>query len=291
MSLTPEQLEARKKHIGSSDVSMILNCHPFGLSAFDLWLEKTGRLPEKKSNDLMEIGNALEPLIMDYAESKLGAIERSVYRECKSLPVIASNLDGMVISTGEPVEGKSSNVQGFARNDFGEEGTDNIPNGYILQVQTQLVCVDDAIEQAHVAAWIGGRGKCLFTVKRSVDLCNIIIEEAAKFWACVESDTPPEGSLPSLESLSKMRRQPKTIVPIDGLKVARWKKMEALRKRVVEREEELKREVLTELGDAEAGDYGDSETILTYYAESVKAHWRKESTRRVARVAKRKLLT
>jgi putative phage-type endonuclease len=64
--------------IGGSDIAAIVGVHEF-TSAFDVWLEKTGRAPADVVNEAMEMGAELEPTILSRYEKKFGV---SLIRPC-----------------------------------------------------------------------------------------------------------------------------------------------------------------------------------------------------------------
>lgn len=68
---TDEWLEGRRALIGSSDIPIIVGESPYR-SEYDLWAEKCGlatREPEPASRRLMDIGKALEPVLLSLYEA------------------------------------------------------------------------------------------------------------------------------------------------------------------------------------------------------------------------------
>ena len=60
----PDFEAERRKGVGASEAAQACNVSEYG-SAFELWERKTGRTPPKKQTMAMEIGNALEGLLID----------------------------------------------------------------------------------------------------------------------------------------------------------------------------------------------------------------------------------
>ena len=52
----------RKKHIGGSDAAACVGLNPFS-SAYSLWAEKTGKIPEFEGNLATDVGTYLEEFI------------------------------------------------------------------------------------------------------------------------------------------------------------------------------------------------------------------------------------
>lgn len=69
MSLSPEELELRKKGLGASEIACVLGLHPWR-SGLSVWLEKTGRSQPSGPNSRTELGERMEPVIADWFVSQ-----------------------------------------------------------------------------------------------------------------------------------------------------------------------------------------------------------------------------
>ena len=98
-------LAERRQRIGATDVSAIMGVNPYS-TAYDVWLDKTGKLEPWDGNDATSIGNILEPSILDEAERRWGELNRQVVVKDIHSPV-AATLDGWNPKTWEVVEVKS----------------------------------------------------------------------------------------------------------------------------------------------------------------------------------------
>ena len=210
--ITDLQRINRKKHIGSSDVSAILGLDPFK-NAYEVWLDKTEKLDDKeKTGRAMNLGSMLEHAIIRMAEDRLGKIIRNQYRTVKDFPVLAASTDGIVKTSGEPVEAKSTNITHRApeTDQWGEEGTDQVPERIILQCTVQMMATESQV--CHNPVIIGGRGFVMFRIPFDKDLAAMILERVAKFWEFnVQGDNPPENCTPSMEIIRRVRREPQSI--------------------------------------------------------------------------------
>ena len=272
--ITKAQLAARKDHIGSSDVAAILGISPWA-SAYDVWLQKTGKLEEKhETNDAMEDGNLLEAVVLRWASKELGAIEkRPAMLEFRhnELPIV-SHPDGIVKEDGVPVEVKTAGMRGPIMGNWGEPGSDEIPENYLVQCTVHMMCVKAEI--CHVPCWLGNKGRVLFRVTRNADLVNVILERVAAFWKLVQSDTPPEG-WPSYDVVRMVRRQEGKRIALPASPVATWRELEAKAKDAKEQAETAKAAVLAIMGDAQIG---ESEGGIVTVTKSVrKAYTVKEA--------------
>ncbi len=251
MPITPEQREERKKHVGSSDIAPILGVSPWK-TAYDCWLEKTGKLEDGEiTNEAMELGNELEPIIINRAEKILGELTRDfqVSADCKAPLVV--NIDAVTKAEVIPVEAKSTGIKSFYVDEaWGEEGTDEVPNYVTLQCHAHMIAVCSDI--CHVPTIIGGRGFKMFYVPRSEALVLIIIERVEEFWNdFVLKDLPPVG-LPSLDFARRIRREPSKIIELPSSAMEKWIASKDALKAAAKIKDEADAELLKDLGTAEA---------------------------------------
>lgn len=249
MPITERQREQRRKHLGASDIPVMLGLVP-QKSAYDLWLEKTGQLEPQPETEAMRLGTLLEPIILDEAERELGKLLRNQYRRAKGLP-IAANCDAILRATGEPVEAKSSGITGPVYGPWGDADTDEVPDSAIVQVQVQMLCTKADI--AHIMAWVGSRVFVRYRVQRNESLIAQLVGRAKSFWACVEANVPPSDSHPTLETLKRVRREPESVVNLPDDLLRRWKVAAEVEKMAKSDVDGAKAAILEALGTAEAG--------------------------------------
>ena len=75
----------------------------------------------------------------------------------------------------------------FLANEWGTQGTDEIPPAYNLQVQTYMFITNKP--KAHVVVLIGGQNYKEYAVEADKKLQEQIVEKATAFWKCVLDDT------------------------------------------------------------------------------------------------------
>ena len=73
-----EWLEERRKSIGGSDAAAVIGMSRFA-SPYTVWMDKTGRLPEKEDTEAMRIGRDLEEYVAKRFEEASG---KKVRRAC-----------------------------------------------------------------------------------------------------------------------------------------------------------------------------------------------------------------
>jgi putative phage-type endonuclease len=288
--ITDIQRQNRKKHIGSSDVSAILGMDPFK-NAYEVWLEKTGKLDDKeKTGRAINIGSMLEHAIIRMAENRLGKIIRNQYRTVKDFSVLSASTDGIVKLSGEPVEAKSTNITHRApeSDQWGKEGTDQVPERVIIQCTVQMMATESPI--CHNPVIIGGRGFVMFQIPFDKDLAAMILDRVADFWNNnVQKDIPPENSVPSMEIIRRVRREPKTIATVADELVQRWVENREARLQLQKAEEQTAAELLAQIGTAEAGKFSGG--LISFYEQTRKAYSVPETKYRVLRLQKRKELS
>jgi putative phage-type endonuclease len=287
MAITEIQRRNRKNHIGSSDVSAILGMDPFR-NAYEVWLDKTGKLDDnQKKGRALSLGTFLEEAIILMSEERLGKITRNQYRTVKDFPVLAASTDGIVKSTGEPVEAKSTNITYRApeSDQWGEEGTDQVPERIIIQCTVQMMATESQI--CHNPVIIGGRGFVMFQIPFDKDLAEMILERVSHFWKHnVQGDNPPENCVPSIDIIRRVQREPQSVSPLADDLVERWIAARDAKLQTEKQAELLSAEVLATIGTAEAGKYSGG--LVTFYEQTRKSYTVPESKFRVMRIQKQK---
>jgi predicted phage-related endonuclease len=106
----------------------------------------------------------------------------------------------------------------------------------------------------------------MYRVNRDEELIEMIRTRGVDFWQNhVLPKVKPEGEVPALEVLKRIKRIPKAVATVDeGVCLNYFAASEALR--AAEKiADEAKAQVLLAMGEAEAGDWGDATTMLTFY--------------------------
>jgi len=296
MPITQKQREQRRKHLGGSDIPIL-----FGLNRFrnphDLYLDKTGKLEDKPlDSEAAMAGTLFEDGVIQYAEQTLGQIKRNQYRSADGLP-IATNIDGIVMATQEPVEIKVEGLFWKLRDGWGDEGTDNTPYDVIVQAHAHMICQKSDV--CYVAAFLGGVGFRLYRIEKDDELVEIIIKKATAFWNDnVLADVPPED-VPSIESIKNIVREEGESIEINNVLVDCWLELEAAAKGAKTKADAAKNTMLAAMGTAEIAtcELGtvtyksqlrksiDSKALKAEMPE-VAAKYMKESSYRVARFKK-----
>lgn len=167
-------LAERRKGLFSSDAAAICGRSPWR-TAWEVFLDKTGQLPESEPSELMLLGLELEPVIANLYQQKTGAslIEPGL-RWHPKVPWLGANCDRL--ASDRIVELKFA----ASGRGWGEEETDEIPQHYLLQVHHQMLVMGEQL--ADVAVLFGYGRFRIFTVPRNEDLAESLLSLEAEFW-------------------------------------------------------------------------------------------------------------
>jgi predicted phage-related endonuclease len=290
MALTESQRADRKNHLGSSDIPAVLGFSRFS-NAYDVWLEKTGRVtPKEKTQDYIQAGNLLELPVIEwlskYLVEPITVKEESQQMERKvdGFPIVV-HLDGYVTATRDPVEVKTEGVDHPIIEPWGEAGTDEVPEYTCLQAHAHMMATDREI--CHVPTFLGGRGFGYFFVKRDNHIVELIKRQAVDFWENhVLKDIPPENVAPSLAMAKRIRRVEGEAVELRDGMVEDWLKAKEEAKEAKKRVEFHQAGILALLDGVEMGTctHGD----ITNFEQNRKGYTVEPTSFRVMRLKKRK---
>jgi putative phage-type endonuclease len=152
---TPEWLDARLDRITASDLPILTGNSPYRSSPLDLWAHKTRRLtaepPSPETQELWDLGHALEPVIADRYTLMRDRPLRRVRRMLQSrrIPWAAASLDRVSAVRGERLIVELKWVPWRRR----VEGPEPVPAYVQDQVQWQLLV--SGWPMAHVAVLNG----------------------------------------------------------------------------------------------------------------------------------------
>lgn len=218
----------RRKGIGASDVGAILGYSPFA-TIHDIFLEKLGlgeREPTEAMETGTDIEAwIVEKRYIPRLHREMGA-EVCVVKPgtivSQKHEWLRVNPDGLVFSrsglkhlyatadevaTGEigavlaslskygyrgelPIRGlEVKNSSEYAKDQYGFEGSDEIPKSYILQCQISMEVCD--LSEWDVAVFLGGRTYRRYRIMRDQKLIDSIIPKLKEFWDRVQNNDPP----------------------------------------------------------------------------------------------------
>lgn len=181
---TPEWLELRRQGIGGSDCAAALGESKWK-TPYQLYLDKIGEDEPVEENEPMYWGKSLETnIIRKYSYLNESIVERPqvIYRNRKNT-FMQYTPDG--IAGYRLLEVKTSR-HGHG---FGEPGTDEIPQEYLLQVQHGMIVT--GLPVCDVAVLIGGSEYRQYEVSADKEMQDMIIELESAFWEKVQKREEP----------------------------------------------------------------------------------------------------
>lgn len=198
MTLTAEQIVTRQSGIGGSDVAAAL-----GLSkqktALQLYLEKRGEIPIEEppeDDEFIWWGRALEPIVRQKYAEKTGRVvvlpHGTLHHPVHNF--MLAHVDGLIQDEPRGYEGKTA----FRSTGWGEEGTDQIPREYLLQVHHYLTVCN--FEVWDVAVLVGRQFQ-VYEVPRDPEMSEMLIAGETEFMRRIA-----EGDRPGLDYDHKTAR-------------------------------------------------------------------------------------
>jgi putative phage-type endonuclease len=176
---TKEWLEIRRGYITASEAPVIMEKSPWK-TPFQLWREKTRRVPEPERTIYMQYGT-------DHEEEARVAFESftRLYVAPKVMikDFCLASLDGITIEGDAIVEIKCPGVK-----DHTTALNGKVPDKYVPQIMHQLY-VSDA-EVAYYWSW-RPESTALIEVKPNKDYIVSLLEKEKEFWECLQTDFPP----------------------------------------------------------------------------------------------------
>ena len=262
--------ERRRSVVGASEVGLLFGLPSYGSRTIaDLWFQKKyGYEREPKGNASTALGNRLEPVILGMAEDHLGSRIIDRQRWCVK-EAVGATLDGIVAADGAVIDAKTAGILGPSKlAEWGEDGSDDCPDNYVLQLQTQMIVT--GAELGYIAALIGGRGFALFKIMPQAALMAAIEEKAMLFVESLRGELPPDEP-PQLETLKRIRRQPNKVLDRSDDIEELWEQLTSAKSDAKATEnivEKIQRQLLAKLGDAEAAQ--TSGGMITYFEQTNK---------------------
>lgn len=199
--LTEQQKQWRRAGIGGSDMPAIMGLSPWR-TPMQVYLEKIGEAEEQPETKAQYWGSRHEKEIINTYSKKLLKEQFIIYSseniqpfQHPSIKILLGNYDGLIADFEQHskllwgLECKTASYD----DDWGIEGTDEIPQYYLPQVHHYLT-----IEQARsgitrwdVAVLIRGNDDRYYTVNYNEQISNRIIEVGTEFWDHVQRRIPP----------------------------------------------------------------------------------------------------
>jgi putative phage-type endonuclease len=264
-------LQARRTGIGGSDVAAILGLSKWK-TPLQVYQEKRGELGPQADNDAMRWGRYLEPVVRQAYADETGREVRVPTDMLRSQvhDWMVANVDGIagVGSQADPFRVFEAKTARTAEG-WGESGSDQIPQPYLLQVQHYLYVT--ALHIADVAVLIGGSDFRLYEVPADRELQDMLVDAEAEFWQRVQKGEPPEP-VTVADAVARWGRASRAeMVPADDetmRAVAALRELKVQREHLDMAEEQWKAIVMRTLGERDTLVGPDGKTLCTWKASA-----------------------
>ena len=183
-----EWLSLRRNFIGGSDAGAVLGLNPYK-SAYTLWAEKTGKIPEFEGNLITEVGSYLEDFVAKLFEKETGKKVRRKNRMMVNdeYPFACADVDRVIVGENAILECKTTNsYPAMKKFKCGE-----YPESWYCQMTHYLAV--GGYEKAYLAVLIGCREFKVFELDRDEEEIKALMSAEAVFWDKVQKDIPPEA--------------------------------------------------------------------------------------------------
>lgn len=197
-------LKGRQTGIGGSEIAAIVGLSQYR-TPMQVWESKVNPVQDEETSQPAYWGTVLEDVVAkEYAlrtgnkvqrltkqmrhpdfEFAIANIDRAIIN-----PDISGNVrwkDGK-LTTDRILECKTAN--GFMAKQWGEAGTDSVPDAYLIQCQWYMGVT--GASACDLAVLIGGQDFRIYTILRDDDLINDLLIQGAAFWELVQSRTEPD---------------------------------------------------------------------------------------------------
>lgn len=199
-SFTPEQQAARQQFIGGSEAAAAVGCNPYE-SSFDLWQQKVGLAPPFAGNEATLWGKLHEPVVRQQYAERTGRVvrlptETILHAEHRFM---GCHPDG-VTEDRRLYEGKTARYADH----FGEQGTDEVPQQYLIQCQHNMFVLGLAV--CDLAVLVGGSELRLYEIPADAQFQQLIVDAEARFWDFVIRQAAPPPDLSRPDAISVLRK-------------------------------------------------------------------------------------
>ena len=259
-------LKGRQSGIGGSEIAAIV-----GLSQYrtptQVWESKVNPVQDEETSQPAYWGTVLEDVVAKEYALRTGNKVQRLTKQMRhpDFNFAIANIDRAIINpdisgnvrwkdgkltTDRILECKTAN--GFMAKQWGEAGTDSVPDAYLIQCQWYMGVTGASV--CDLAVLIGGQDFRIYTILRDDDLINDLLIQGAAFWELVQSRIEPDPvNYP--EAVKKWANSdPSLSIQADDLLVDDLEKIQNIKAQVKEleaQEDGLKARVLLSLENAE----------------------------------------
>ena len=272
MLMNQDFTQDRTKYIGGSDIGAILGLSKFR-TPLEVWMEKTGKEVRKLDSLPLRFGSFAEEFVAsEYARATGFELrhDESIYIH-PTHPMMSAHVDRVVLGNGlsKPatrlLECKTANP--FARGEWGEPGTDQVPMSYLCQCIWYMAIT--GIAQCDLAVLFGNSDFRIYEIARDLELEALVIEKALHFWnEYVLKDIPPPAQTEGDYQALFKKSDPSKTIEANQKTVELIRQLQSLSKQSGDVDSEItqvKQHIMNEMKEAEVLLY-QGNVIVTWKA-------------------------
>lgn len=188
MTSREQWLQERMRGLGGSDAAAALGLSKWK-TPYALYLEKRGESAPIEETEPMLWGKLLEPVVIQrYSDVTQRAVRtfRNELHWSKRHKFMFVSPDALALHEKRAIEAKTART----REGWGEPGTDQIPQEYVVQAQHLLIV--EELPVCDVPVLFGGQEFAVYEVAADRELQDMVQDGEADFWRRVERGEPPD---------------------------------------------------------------------------------------------------
>ena len=191
-------LAQRRKTVGGSDAAAIVGLSRYS-TPYTIFMDKTGRLPDKPDTEAMRLGRDLEDYVakrwQEATGKKVRRLQAMLYNPV--YPFAHADVDRMVIGEDAGLECKTTSTL-----DVKQFNGVEFPEKYYAQCVHYLAVT--GLKRWYLAVLVFGRGFFEFTLERDQLEIDALMTAEAEFWTenvAKDNPPPPDGSQATTDAL------------------------------------------------------------------------------------------
>ncbi|HNN29830.1 MAG TPA: YqaJ viral recombinase family protein [Agitococcus sp.] len=259
-------LKGRQTGIGGSEIAAICGLNQYK-TPMQIWESKVNPVQDEETSQPAYWGTVLEEVVAKEYAKRTGYKVQRVNTQMRhpDFNFAIANIDRAVINpdisgnvrwkdgkltTDRILECKTAN--GFMAKQWGEAGSDQVPDSYLIQCQWYLGITGASV--CDLAVLIGGQDFRIYTINRDDDLINDLLQQGAAFWELVKNNIAPDP-INYPEAVKKWANSDTTLsVQADDSLIDDLEQIQSIKAQVKEleaQEDEIKARVVYALKEAE----------------------------------------
>lgn len=215
---TKQTGELRSSGIGGSDAGVIIGYNKWK-TPVELYLEKITGTSDFEGNEATYWGTTLESNVADaYAERTGQKVAKcNMTLRHKEEPWMMAHIDRRIVGKKKGLECKTALGKWWKPEDWGADGTDEVPASYIAQCQHYMAVLE--WDEWDLAVLLSGPEFRIYHIERNDSFIKTMVDAEREFWQGVLDKRPPTPQ--TSEDTFKLFPQNNETTVIGGIEVER----------------------------------------------------------------------